>query len=154
MTQFLKTTQIAIGGAKTLPRRYYVAPELFGEELEKIFARRWLCVGREDQISQPGQFFLQQIGTESIIVLRDRRGSLRAYYNVCRHRGTRLCEEHRGQFSETIQCPFCGQAFEITIDTSVESQRFTTDCEICCRPFEVTAECEPGEILSLDVAGN
>ncbi len=58
------------------------------------------------------------------------------------------------EVSETIQCPFCGQAFEINVDTSVASQRFTTDCEICCRPFEVTAECEPGEILSLDVAGN
>lgn len=55
------------------------------------------------------------------------------------------------QASESIQCPFCGQSFELVIDTSVESQRFTTDCEICCRPFEVIAECEFGEILALDV---
>jgi len=54
----------------------------------------------------------------------------------------------------TIQCPFCGQAFEIVVDTSVSSQRFTTDCEVCCRPFEVFDESEPGEILSLDVAAN
>ena len=58
------------------------------------------------------------------------------------------------QASENIQCPFCGQSFELVIDTSVASQRFTTDCEVCCRPFEVFAECEPGEILSLDVQGN
>lgn len=58
------------------------------------------------------------------------------------------------EVSETIQCPFCGQSFEIAVDTSIASQRFTTDCEICCRPFEVTAECEPGEILSLEVSGN
>jgi hypothetical protein len=51
----------------------------------------------------------------------------------------------------TIQCPYCGQSFETAIDTSVAFQRFTTDCEVCCRPFEVIAECEPGEILSLDV---
>ncbi|MGV3771848.1 MAG: CPXCG motif-containing cysteine-rich protein [Verrucomicrobiales bacterium] len=51
--------------------------------------------------------------------------------------------------SEQIQCPFCGKAFELSIDTSVADQRFTTDCEICCRPFEVQAECEPGEIISL-----
>src|ERR671913_2652300 len=106
VSQFLKTTQIAIHGAKTLPRRYYVAPELFAEELDKIFARRWLCVGREDQVAQPGQYFLQPVEAESIIVLRDRGGTLRAYYNVCRHRGTRLCEEQRGRFSETIQCPY------------------------------------------------
>ncbi len=51
----------------------------------------------------------------------------------------------------TINCPWCGQPFELAIDTSAGSQRFTTDCEICCRPMEVVAECEPGEILSLDV---
>ena len=55
---------------------------------------------------------------------------------------------------ETIQCPFCGQPSEVAIDTSVPSQRFTTDCEVCCRPFEVTVECEPGEILGLEVSGN
>jgi hypothetical protein len=55
------------------------------------------------------------------------------------------------EVSETIQCPFCGQRFEIVVDTSMESARFTTDCEVCCRPLEVVAECEPGEILSLDV---
>ena len=58
------------------------------------------------------------------------------------------------QISESIQCPFCGQAFDLVIDTSVSEQRFTTDCEVCCRPFEVLAECEPGEILSLEVQGN
>ena len=46
-----------------------------------------------------------------------------------------------------------GQRFELAIDTSTASQRFTTDCEVCCRPFEVIAECEPGEVLSL-VAGS
>jgi hypothetical protein len=53
--------------------------------------------------------------------------------------------------SAAIQCPFCGQSFEFAVDSSVPSQRFTTDCEVCCRPFEVSVECEPGEILSLDV---
>ncbi len=56
--------------------------------------------------------------------------------------------------SETILCPFCGQPCEITVDTGVHSQRFTTDCEVCCRPFEVTAECEDGEILRLEAAAN
>ena len=55
--------------------------------------------------------------------------------------------------SETIHCPYCGQSFDLVIDTGTPTQRFTTDCEICCRPFEVTAECEPGEILSLEVNG-
>jgi len=106
VTQFLKTTQINIHGARTLPRRYYVSSEIFSEEFERIFTQRWLCVGREDRIPHPGDYFLQPVGNESIIVLRDRAGGFRSYYNVCRHRGTRLCEETHGRFSETIQCPY------------------------------------------------
>jgi transposase-like protein len=52
----------------------------------------------------------------------------------------------------TVYCPFCGQPSELVLDTSVASQRFETDCEVCCRPFEVTAECAPGEILSLSAS--
>lgn len=57
------------------------------------------------------------------------------------------------EVSERVQCPFCGQSSELSIDTSVGDQRFTTDCEVCCRPFEVFVECEPGEVLSVEVNG-
>jgi hypothetical protein len=53
------------------------------------------------------------------------------------------------EISEPISCPFCGQTFDISIDTSIASQRFVTDCEICCRPFTIVVEAEPGAILSL-----
>ncbi len=56
--------------------------------------------------------------------------------------------------SEEVSCPFCGQTNDLMVDPGVGSQRFTTDCQVCCRPFEVIVECEAGEILSLDVAGN
>jgi transposase-like protein len=49
-----------------------------------------------------------------------------------------------------IQCPFCGQTCEVVIDTSLGNQRFTTDCEVCCRPFEVVAECKAGEVVSAE----
>jgi len=55
------------------------------------------------------------------------------------------------EVSQTTICPYCGQRVEVVVDTSEAFQRFTTDCEVCCRPFEVTVECEPGKILSLDV---
>ncbi len=58
------------------------------------------------------------------------------------------------EITKTIQCPYCGQSFELVVDTSTPTQRFTTDCEVCCRPFEVFAECEPGEVLSLEVRGD
>ncbi len=51
---------------------------------------------------------------------------------------------------EFIQRPFCCQRFEYLIDTTIPSQRFTIDCEVCCRPFEVIVQSEVGEILSLE----
>lgn len=54
------------------------------------------------------------------------------------------------QAEAEILCPFCAQPSTLVIDTQVSSQQFTTDCEVCCRPFTVIVECEPGEILSID----
>jgi len=62
-----------------------------------------------------------------------------------------LSQNQPMEAAERISCPYCGQAFELVIDTSVPSQTFTTDCEVCCRPFEVRAECEMGEVLSLEI---
>jgi hypothetical protein len=67
-------------------------------------------------------------------------------------RGDRLC--CGVELTEAVRCPFCGQTCDIVVDTTIPSQCFTTDCEVCCRPFEVTVECQPGEILSLDAAAN
>jgi hypothetical protein len=50
----------------------------------------------------------------------------------------------------TVQCPFCGQSSDVAVDTTIASQCFTTDCEVCCRPFEVVAECASGEIVSVE----
>jgi transcription elongation factor Elf1 len=52
---------------------------------------------------------------------------------------------------ETVQCPFCGQRFELAVDLSAGSQSFTTDCEICCRPFEVRLDTGRGGTASVDV---
>jgi hypothetical protein len=51
-----------------------------------------------------------------------------------------------------VQCPFCGQSFDVAVDTTVAQQCFTTDCEVCCRPCEVRVECEGGRVLGVDVA--
>ena len=56
------------------------------------------------------------------------------------------------EICESICCPFCGQTTEVIIDTSVPNQRLTMDCEVCCRPCEITVTCEPGEVLNLAVS--
>lgn len=55
------------------------------------------------------------------------------------------------EVTERVGCPYCGQFMELVIDTSIAQQRSTTDCEVCCRPFEVVVECDPGKVLTLDV---
>jgi Rieske 2Fe-2S family protein len=106
MATFLKTTESYKQGARTLPGRYYTSPDILAEEQERIFRRRWICVARDESVATPGEYVLAEIAGESIIVLRDQSGERRAFYNVCRHRGTRLCEAARGRLSETIQCPY------------------------------------------------
>jgi Rieske 2Fe-2S family protein len=106
MTAFIRTEDTYIAGSHTLAGKYYTSAEIYALEQERIFGRRWVCVGRSEQLAQPGDYFLCQIGAESLIVVRDPGSGLNAYFNVCRHRGTRLCEQERGRFSATIQCPY------------------------------------------------
>jgi len=91
--------------AKSLPQKYFVSTDIFAEEQKNIFPKEWLLVGRQSQIPSPGDFFLTAIAGESIIVIRDQQSRVRGFYNVCRHRGSRLKEESCGQ-SSTIQCPY------------------------------------------------
>jgi len=102
---FRKTADTFTSGVKTLPQRYFVSPEIFAEEQEKIFSGRWVLVGHLNQIAKAGDYFVQEVAGESLIITHDQKGTLRAFYNVCRHRGTRLCEERSGH-SSTIQCPY------------------------------------------------
>jgi Rieske 2Fe-2S family protein len=106
MTTFFKTTDAYKQGARTLPGRYYTASEILAEENERLFGRRWICVGRAESIAAAGDYVVVEIAGESLIVLRDQSAEQRAFYNVCRHRGTRLCEATHGRLSETIQCPY------------------------------------------------
>lgn len=106
MTKFYKTASTLTKSAKTLPGKYYISNAIFQAEIERIFSSRWLCIGREELLPNAGDYFLRQVGAESIIVVRTRSGDIRAFYNVCRHRGTRLCTEERGNFNTIIVCPY------------------------------------------------
>ena len=97
--------------ATTLPARYYTDPELFRDELERFFCQMWVCVGRESLIPTPGDYFLREFAGESIIVTRDTDDSIRAFYNVCRHRGTRICPAAEGHFAGRIQCGYHGWTY-------------------------------------------
>jgi len=111
---FRKTAETFAAGAKTLAQKYFVSPEIFADEQKKIFAKQWLLVGHQSQIADAGDYFLVSVPPssdygatkESLIVIRDKDQKVRGFFNVCRHRGTRLCEDRNGHLSAAIQCPY------------------------------------------------
>ena len=117
MTAFRKTTETFTSGAKTLAQKYFVSPEIFAEEQEKIFSTQWMLVGHQSQIAKPGDYFTAQVGPpssdygatglgpESLLIIRNKDDKVHGFFNVCRHRGTRLCEDNSGQ-TRAIQCPY------------------------------------------------
>src|SRR6266566_4657118 len=90
----------------TLPGRYYYDPAIYELEQERIFSQMWECVGRAEAIAGPGVYQTVNVGQENIIVVRNRDAVLRAFLNVCRHRGSRLCTEAAGQLKGSIQCRY------------------------------------------------
>src|SRR5437899_1594623 len=105
LTAFRRTTEVPSVAAKSLPQKYFIATELFAAEQKNIFSKEWLLVGHQSQLKKSGGFFLVTIAGESLIVVRDQKSEIRAFYNVCRHRGTRLKEDACGHAS-AIQCPY------------------------------------------------
>jgi Rieske 2Fe-2S family protein len=93
------------GGARSLPGRYYTDPAVFLEEQERIFARHWVCVGRAEQVPVAGAYLEVQVAGESLLIVRGGDGLATAFFNVCRHRGTRFCTQGQGRFSCAIRRP-------------------------------------------------
>ena len=101
--------------AATLPGRFYTSAEVFAREQERIFSRRWVCVGRASEIPRAGDYLCPRVAGESLIVVRGKdteegRRAL-AFYNVCRHRGTRICTEERGHVAGGLTCPYHGWTY-------------------------------------------
>ena len=103
---------MASGGKTTLPARYYTDPELYHKEMERFYFRRWIHAGRSERLAKPGDYLLFELNDESVIVARGAARTLQAFYNVCRHRGTRMCAEAQGSFpGGRIRCPYHGWSY-------------------------------------------
>jgi Rieske 2Fe-2S family protein len=96
----------------TLPARYYTEPETFRLEIERLFSSMWICAGRLDEVRARGAFVRRDVGNASVLIVGDGQGGARAFHNVCRHRGTRLCDASSGRFS-SIQCPYHAWTYDL-----------------------------------------
>lgn len=88
----------------TLAGPYYWDPLVLEQERERIFYRSWLCVGREERLAEPGDYCVVPVGHESVLIMRDKENRLGAFYNVCRHRGARLCAAGEGHLKGAVRC--------------------------------------------------
>jgi Rieske 2Fe-2S family protein len=91
---------------KTLPGRFYTEQSFFDLEMKRIFSQKWICIARAEDLLESGDFITAMVGGESVIALRGRDGQLRAFLNVCRHRGARLCVEQAGSVDKSLQCMY------------------------------------------------
>jgi Rieske 2Fe-2S family protein len=117
------------GMERTLTREYYLSPELFAREKDRIFMREWFYAGREEDLATAGSYLVVDVAGESVLVVRTREGALRAYYNVCRHRGCQLvltgtdstgcAPEIAGSFGSGIKCPY--HAWTYTLDGALRT---------------------------------
>jgi choline monooxygenase len=95
--------------AETLPARCYTDSAWLAHETKHIFHRTWQPVGRLDQIAQPGTYFTAEVAGEPVLLVRDQRGQLRGFHNVCRHRAS-LVAQGAGQ-CERLRCPYHGWTY-------------------------------------------
>jgi Rieske 2Fe-2S family protein len=98
---------------RTLPAAYYVDPASYGREMERIYAGMWVNACRLEQVSARGQFVRIDFAGASLLVVGDGAGGARAFHNVCRHRGTRLCETSDGVLAGSIQCPYHAWTYDL-----------------------------------------
>jgi Rieske 2Fe-2S family protein len=123
--------ELAVSEAMTLPQRYYTDPAWFQREMEAIHFDMWLCAGRTSQIPEAGDYFLRQFANASIITTRDDQDNIRAFHNVCRHRGTMLCQQEEGKFAGRIQCQYHAWTYKLdgTLANAPHMEKVQGFCE-------------------------
>jgi Rieske 2Fe-2S family protein len=89
----------------SLPQALYVDPAMHDFDLRAIFQRNWIQAGLEAEIPRPGDYFTLNIGTSSIVILRNQDGEIGGLFNTCRHRGAQICRERRGH-ARRLVCPY------------------------------------------------
>ena len=109
----VKPRDVMPTGAATLPAAFYTDDTYYRREMERLFGRMWIVAGRTEEVARPGQFVLREVLGESVVITSNAAGAVNAFYNVCRHRGTKLCTEAAGTFAGSIQCPYHAWTYDL-----------------------------------------
>ncbi|MGH7733614.1 MAG: aromatic ring-hydroxylating oxygenase subunit alpha, partial [Gemmatimonadales bacterium] len=100
------------GSSRMLPRAAYVGADVFAWEQQHFFGGGWMCVGRGSQTAAAGDMRAEPVGEGSVLIVRGDDGALRAFQNVCRHRGNSLCTGSGSDLHE-LRCGYHGWTWDL-----------------------------------------
>ena len=103
---------LPLAQARTIPSLWYFDAEICAAERISVFATTWQLIGRLDQLTEPGSFLTEEVAGEPILVVRDQERTLRAFFNVCRHRAARVAHEPAGKVSR-LRCRYHGWTYDL-----------------------------------------
>ncbi|WP_183192523.1 aromatic ring-hydroxylating oxygenase subunit alpha [Brevibacillus fluminis] len=123
----------------TLPNTYYTNPEVLAEEREAIFFKNWICVGHQEKVAKPGDYFTTLILDQNILIAKGKDDVIRAFYNVCPHRGHELAS---GEGNKAIfSCPYHAWTFQLdgkfNNGRAVRQMKDFNEQEACLRPVKL-----------------
>jgi choline monooxygenase len=127
----------------TLPARLYTDPAVYEAEKEAIFAKSWWCAGHKSRLPGPGDYITTKIHEQGIVVVRGKDGAVRAFYNVCQHRGHELVKGDGS--AKALVCPY--HAWTYNLDGSLKTARLTKSmpdferCTFDLKPVRVEEMC-------------
>jgi phenylpropionate dioxygenase-like ring-hydroxylating dioxygenase large terminal subunit len=118
-------------------RSVYTDPTIFDLEMKRVFGRAWLYLAHDSELSEPGDYVVRHMGTQAVILTRDKAGFVQTIFNRCAHRGATLCAFQRGSAPQGHQCPYHGWTFHADGDVrfvpqpaNYEGALDTSDCRI------------------------
>ncbi len=108
----------------SLEQGFYKSPEIYQKEIENIFMHHWILAGHTSQIPNAGDYFLFEFDKESVIIARTQNDEIKAHLNVCRHRGSHICLEKKGN-AKAFTCPY--HAWSFGLDGKLLSARYMSE---------------------------
>ena len=107
----------------SLQQVFYRDSDIFRRELDRLFMKSWLYAGHLSQIPETGDYFLYELGNESVIIIRSGETTVKALLNLCRHRGSRICMESSGRH-KLLVCPYHGWTYQL--DGALRGANYTS----------------------------
>jgi Rieske 2Fe-2S family protein len=110
-----------------LPAAWYLDPGHYARELEAFWYSRWIAVCREEELGKPGTWRAFRLGSQSLFVVKNQEGGIKAFHNVCRHRGSVLCTAEQGSFErQRIVCPYHSWTYDLAGQLIATPRRMAT----------------------------